>query len=122
MRAGELRERIQFEEKVISYVGEVEYETWTNPFSRPGVAERISEQNARFTLRYRADIRPDTHRILFFGAIWSITNVLPDPRKTQIIIDCDFSAKVEVPHLQSTTREYIDGKPIVAPPAPAEND
>ena len=41
----------------------------------------------RVTLRYRSDITPH-HRLLFEGRTFDIEAVLPDSRKTQLVLMC----------------------------------
>ena len=118
MRAGRLSDRLLFQKKVLTLVGGQYVESWPDDlsFTLYGEAQRQSETNCSFIIRYRPNIRPDTHRILFFGAIWNISDVIPDRKHTQLTITSDFSSMIEVTHLQSTTREFIDGLPLVEPP------
>lgn len=120
LAAGRLTDLLRFELKTITTnANGQKVSTWGVGFDEWGEAQRQSEQNCRFVIRYR-DISPrtwpDSYRILMFGAIWTIASAVPDIRRTMLIIDCDFSAKLEVTHMASVTREYIDGLPIVATP------
>lgn len=114
MRAGDFDAYIQVQPKVYRTNDQDQVaESWGASFSLWADAQRSSEQNARFVIWHRDDIRPGTHRILYFGCYWTITNAIPDKRNVVLIIDSDFSAKHEITDLQSTEREYIDGLPIV---------
>jgi head-tail adaptor len=121
MNAGRLAELVLLEKKTITLDergGKVE--SWAPDPATPGgmvsaETTRVSETAARFVLRYRTDIRPGAHRIVFWNARWNVTDVVPDPRRDVITIDSDFSEKIEVTHLQSDTKEWIDGLPVVHP-------
>ena len=91
-------------------------ETWIEGFRDFVEARRISETSAQFIMRYRSNITPASHRILHWGARWALTNVVPDRNYTMLTIDSDFSSLIEVTHLQSTEREFIDASPALRPP------
>lgn len=93
----------------------VQHSSWANSFSEYSQAVRRSEQFAEFTIHYRSDITPARHRILWEGAIWAITNADHDPRRSELLIQATFQEMLEVTHLQSTQREFIQGMPIVHP-------
>jgi hypothetical protein len=112
MMAGRLRDRVALEIRT--------GETWSpDPSTMGGLvwmeATRVSETAARFVLRYRPDIRPDTHRLVYWNARWNVTDVVHDQRRDMTTIDSDFSEKLEVTHLASPTKEWIDGLPVVHP-------
>ena len=121
MNSGRLAERVVLELKTVTLDargGKVE--SWgPDPVTPGGLVSaettRISETAARFVLRYRTDIRPDTHRIVFWNARWNVTDVVPDLRRDLITVDSDFSEKIEVTHLESDVKEWIDGLPVVHP-------
>lgn len=124
MNAGRLRHRPVFEKKTITYTGDVRTETWApdTSFSSDGSiaaeAVRLSERVARFAIYHRDTIGPETHRILFWGSRWTITSaVRGDGRDyNALFIESDFSDKIEVTHLQSETREHLDGLPLIQTP------
>jgi hypothetical protein len=121
MRAGNLSALVVFEARTITVTDGQSAITWVTDFSEWAEAQRDSEQNCRFLIRYRrtstdAEISAATHRILWDGCIWTITDSVHDRKRSMLTILSDFSALVEVTHLQSTEREYIDGIPIVRPP------
>jgi head-tail adaptor len=115
MQAGRLSDLLVFQAKTRTTLNEIVTITWSGAFQEWGEAERLNEQACRFTIRYRSGITPDSHRILFFGAYWTITSVVQDRRHTALLIDCDFSDLIEVTHMQSEVREYIDGLPVLRP-------
>lgn len=109
-----MKDRILFEERHVTDAGNI---TWGDGFTAWGEVQRISETSARFYIRYRSDITPSSHRIVHFGAIWLIASAVPDHKRTMLTIDSDFSSLVEVTHLESTEREFLDAVPIVRPPS-----
>lgn len=115
MMAGRLSDLLVFEARTVTVVNEQNVISWTTGFTIKGEAQRSSETLARFIIRYRPGIGPDTHRIIWDGAIFNITSAVHNRKRTMLTIDCDFSMMVEVTHLQSTEREYIDGLPVVRP-------
>lgn len=74
-------------------------ETWANSFAVPGLCQyvgtrefpiahkRHSETTARFIIRYREGIDPNTHRIVHDGKTWNIQQPMPDARKRELIIE-----------------------------------
>ncbi len=122
MRAGLMNQKITFQAKTITVAqdddgSDVNVITWADAFSEWAAVERLSEQVSRFTIHYRAGIRPNTHRIVFEDTYWTITSAVPDSRHIDLMIDCDFSDQVEVTTLESTTREYITDVPLVRTPS-----
>lgn len=117
LNAGRLRDLVPFELKTwtVNANGQ-NVGTWDTGFSEWCEVRRQSEQSCQFIMRFREGISPATHRALFFDSIWTIVNVVPDIRRTMLIIDCDFSSLIEVTHMQSTTKEFIEGLPTVARP------
>lgn len=95
--------------------------TWASSFSEWAEVQRNSETSCRFIIRHRLTatserISAENSRIVHDGSIWSVINSVPDLKRTMLIIDADFSAKIEVTHLTSTEREFIDGLPVIATP------
>jgi hypothetical protein len=120
MRAGELSDLLLFQKKITTYVGESFAFTWTSDENEGAFkdwcnAERRSETAARFIMRYREGIAPDTYRIIFDSAIWNITSAVHNRKRSEITVDCDFSEAIEVTHMLSEVREYIDGLPVIRP-------
>jgi Phage head-tail joining protein. len=118
MNAGSLSDLLLFQKKIITYNGEARSTRWTSDenegaFQQPCNVERSSETVLRIITRYREGVAPDTYRIIFDSAIWNITSAPHDRRRTQLTIDCDFSEAIEVTHMQSEVREYIDGLPVI---------
>lgn len=117
IEAGRLTDRLVFELRILTLNAVGQYvESWGPGFTEWGEAQRQSEQNCRFIIRWRDGITPATYRILYFDSIWTINNAVPDRKRTILIIDSDFSQLIEVTHMRSTDREYIEGLPIVRPP------
>jgi len=116
VKGGRLSDRLVFEKRTLTLnaAGQTTI-TWTTGFTVWGEAQRQSEQNCRFIIRYKSGIGPDTYRILFFNAIWTITSAVPDHKKTMLTIESDFSALIEATHMLSTKKEFIDGLPTVRP-------
>ncbi len=118
MKAGRMSERILFQVRTVTIVNEQAVITFPPEANYKWAdVERTTEQNARFTVRYRSDVTPTSHRIVWEGCVWNITNAVHDRKKTMTVIESDFSALVEVTHLQSTETEYIDGIPVLHPRA-----
>lgn len=117
IEAGRLQHKVLFQRRVLTPVGDQQDIGWEDAFTANAEATRRSEQNAQFIIRYRAGIGPDTHRAIYWGAIWTITDAVSDHRNTFLTIDSDFSALIEATHLQSTEREFISGLPVVRPPS-----
>ena len=76
-------------------------------FTADAEPQRNSETDVRFTMRYRDGITPASHQIIWDNAVWNIRNVLHDRRRVMLFLDCE-ATKVDVTHLQSTEREFID--------------
>jgi head-tail adaptor len=115
MIGGRLSDPIVLEQRVITEnsIGQKEI-TWVAETGHTfAEVDRLSETNAQFIIRYRSDIGPETHRILWDSVIWSVTSVFHDRRRTMLTIRSDFSDQIEVTNFQSTEREYIDGLPNV---------
>lgn len=124
MAAGPKSDLIVFQLKTITtnaygqHIG-----TWGAGFTAWAEVRRGSTQSCTFVIWYRGDLTPTqianmpaTHRILFEGQIFLITNALPDRKRSEIVIDSDFSALVESTDLLSTEREYVEGLAVVRPP------
>lgn len=97
--------------------------TWGTGFDAWAEVQRQSQQNCRFIIWYRLDLTPaeianmpKTHRIVFEGKLFNITNALADRKRKELTIDSDFSALVEATDLLSTAREYVDSIAVVRPP------
>lgn len=122
LAAGRLKDLLVFEYKTITLnANGQQVPSWGTGFDEWGEAQRQSEQNCRFIIRYRETASGDritaaNSRIIYDGSIWTITNSVPDHKRSMLIIDSDFSQLVEVTHMQSTEREYIDGVPLIRPP------
>jgi hypothetical protein len=117
-RAGRFLEVIDIDRKTITYNAHHQAVIeWLPALRLSAEPERLSETQARFTLRYRAELRPDTHRIRFWGALWNITSAIADFRKSLVVIECDFSEMIEATHLGSIARDYAEGLPIIRPPS-----
>ena len=117
MRAGRLSDLVTFEARILTLNAAGQYEeSWQAEARKiPADPEQFSETTCRFTIRYRRDVSPKSHRIIWNGKIWTITNAVHDRKRIDLIIDCDFSDHVEVTHLQSTQREYISTLPVIRP-------
>jgi hypothetical protein len=116
-RAGELSDRIRFERQVITYPFHPDSAVFSwdpEPFLTPAKPERLSEMGCTFTLNYRSDITPASHRIKWEGRIWIIASATHDLKKRTLIIDCD-TALVETTHMQSVETEFIDNVPVIRP-------
>ncbi len=119
MQAGRLSDLLTFEKKIrTTNALEQHVITWstsaaTGTFTAWSEAARQSETSARFVIRYKEGITPDSHRILWDNARWLIVSVVHDRRRTMTIIESDFSSMIEVTHFQSDVREYIDGLPVI---------
>jgi head-tail adaptor len=117
MKAGRLSERFVFQKRTVMTDSDgVHHITWAEEFTVWGEFQRDSELTARFIVRYRSDIRPDTHRIVFEGARWTITAVIHDRKRTMLTITSDGSDLIESTDLEDTTRQFIDGVPERRPP------
>lgn len=116
MQAGRLSDLVQFQKRVITELANGgKSMTWADDFKEFVEANRTSETNCLFTMRYRSDITPASHRLIFDGTIWEITSATHDLRRSMLTIDSDFSMLVEVTTLQSTEREFIEGLPLIRP-------
>jgi hypothetical protein len=119
VQAGRLDQFVTFQEKHVILHGHGEDEQkefiWVDKFREWATADRLTEEQCRFTIHYRGGIRPDTHRIIWSGAYWTITSSLMQNRNTDLVLECDFSDLVEVTTLQSDVREYIEGVPLLRP-------
>lgn len=122
MRAGLLRDIVVFQVKTLTTNAHgQQVVSWGGDFEAWAQVQRQSEQACRFIVRYfrtttNAEVSASTHRLLWDGCIWSITNSVHDERRTMLTIDSDASALIETTHMQSVTTEYIDGLPVVRPP------
>lgn len=117
--AGRLSDKIEFELKTFTTInadavgpGAAHLGSWAYSFTEWAQATILSETSAQFVIRYRSAITPATHRILFNGSYWTIIDPVPDQRRTILTITCTFERKIDVTHLQSTEREFIDGLPV----------
>lgn len=115
-RAGNRPDLVVFEARVrtTNAHGQV-VETWTTGFTDYADAERRSETNATFTILYRAGIYPGSHRITYDSCWWTIVSATHDKKRSVLVIDCDFSDKVEVTHLSSPDMEFIDALNLLEP-------
>lgn len=115
-RAGSLSDRIRFERRVITHndlnQAVISWEPETVLWA--AAPERLSELSCRFTIHYRADLTPASHRIVWENRIWTIASAVHDVRKRTMSIEAEI-ALIEVTHLQSTETEYIDGVPVIRP-------
>jgi head-tail adaptor len=116
VRAGRLDKIITLELKILTENAHGQWvTTWGPPFNLAADVPTINDTTARFTIRYREDVRKDTHRITYWDRIWTINNAEHNRKTDETIIDSDFSSLIEATHLQSTEREYIDGLQIQRP-------
>lgn len=116
MQSGHLSDKIVFEAKVFTTnAAGQDVVSWVAGFEAWSEVERNSETNGRFIIRYRSDVTPASHRIIWDGAIWDITSAVHDRKRTQLTIDCDFSMMQEATHLHSHEREFIEGLPLLRP-------
>lgn len=115
MKAGRLREVVQFQRPVVTGSGATRTVTWTDDFTTRAEVRRETELIARFTIRYRSGITPASHRIVWEAKLWYITTAVHDLKKRFITIDADATPLVESTDLTDTTTEYIDAVPIVRP-------
>lgn len=120
MNAGKLRDLVQFQRRVLTLVNEQQIESWVNDFQEWTEATRISETACRFRMRYRTksdgtEINGASHRIIWDGAYWNIASAPHDAKRSEILIECDFSMMLEVTHMQSTEREFIEGLAVIQP-------
>ncbi len=121
MNAGRRQDLIQFEKKILTAnAGGQFVTTWSTTeaqgsFEEWAEAIRHSETSARFTIPFRDGITPASHRILWDGAIWTITNAVHDAKRVDLAIDSDFSALIPATTLASTNKEYVDGLPVLRP-------
>jgi head-tail adaptor len=119
MQAGRLSDLLIFEKKIRTPNAlNQQIITWSSSAAQGTFTEwaevtRQSETAARFVIRYKEGITPDSHRITWDGVVWLIVSVVHDRRRTMTIIESDFSSMVEVTHLQSDTRDFIDGLPVI---------
>jgi len=121
VRAGRLSDYVTFEKRIPA--AGVTPESWTADFGGPisAEAERLSETAAQFIIRYRktgdgTEINALSHRIIWDGALWYIASAVHDRKRTMLTITCDLTNMIEVTHLESTEREFMEGVPIVEPP------
>lgn len=118
MKAGRLaQERLLFQIPVVTTPGGYRTVTWTDDFKVPAEVQRDTELIARFIIRYRSGITPDSHRIIWGDWIWTITNIVHDRKRTMLTIDADAVPLVPSTDLDSETTEYVDAVPIVRPPS-----
>jgi hypothetical protein len=115
VNAGRLSDLVLFEKRVTPGL-----DTWIEDFTVSCEAQRQSETACRFIIRYRRttdgkEISALSHRIIFDGAIWHIASAVHDRRRTMLTIDCDLTNMIEVTHMQSTEREFIEGVPVITP-------
>src|SRR5262245_43400582 len=113
MNVGRRSDLITFELRTLTVNEQQHVESWSFAFKQWAEAIRQSETVARFTIPYKADIRPNTHRIVWESSVWNITNEVHDQKRTVTIIDCDFSMMIEATHLDSTEREFVTDLPLV---------
>ncbi len=115
MIGGRLRDliRIQVRSVTTDANGQSDISWTAGEFREWADAERTTEQNATFIIRYRSDIGPESHRIIWDGSIWTIVSAVHDRKRTMLTISSDFSDAIEVTNFQSTEREFIDGLPVV---------
>ncbi len=112
--AGSLSDLITFQLKTETTVNEQVEFSWADDFRAWADAQRTGATSARFIVRYRTPVpAPDTHRILWEGAYWTIISAIHDRRYESIAVECDFSSRIEVTTLQSTTKDFIDGIPTI---------
>lgn len=124
MAAGPKSDLVVFEVKTITVNAEGQsIGVWATAFEAWAEVQRQSTQSCRFVIWYRGSLTPEqianmpaTHRLIFEGKLYNITNALPDRKRSEITIDSDFSALVEATHLLSTVKEYVNGLPVVRPP------
>jgi head-tail adaptor len=117
MNAGRLSDRITIQRRILTIQPNGQTaETWGDDTRWSAEVERLSEQTCRFTVRYRPDLTPATHRIICFGAIWTITDAVSDRRKSETVITSDFDQLLEATHMLTTEKEFIPGLPLVRPP------
>lgn len=116
-RAGSLNDRIQFERRLVDRSNPLAVDIrWIpEPVLWPAAIERTSEMSVRFTIHFRADVRPDSHRIVWEGRIWGIASAVHDARRRQLTIDADVVTLVETTQLDSDTREFLDEVPAIRP-------
>lgn len=117
MRAGRLRNFVQFQRPVVTGSGATRLVTWTDDFTARCEVRRDSELVCQFTIRYRSGITPDSHRIVWDAWTWRITNATHDIKKRQLVIVADATPLVESTDIDSDTTEYVDAVPIVRPPS-----
>jgi head-tail adaptor len=122
MNAGRLSKFVMFEKKVVTVDGQgLRHEHWEldtaigNNGMLSAEPQRLTETNARFTVRYRTDIEVGFHRIVFWGARWNVVNAIPDLRDSFTVLESDFSEKIEVTSMDSEVKEWVDGHPTVHP-------
>lgn len=122
VNAGRLNEKLTFQLKIttVNDLGQSTF-TWADSFEEMAEVQRNSETSCRFIVRYRLTatserISAENTRIIHDGSIWTIINSIPDNRHTMLMIDADFSSKIETTHLGSVEREFIDGLPTIATP------
>lgn len=116
MRAGSLRDRVVFEERLVTGTDSTGHViTWPTSYTVDADAVRLDEQSARFAVRYRSGVTPASHRIIWDGCLWTIVSATHDKKRTQLTIDCNFSNLIEATHLTSTETEYVDAVPVLRP-------
>lgn len=122
LNAGRLNELVVFQLKTITVNGLGQsVESWSDSFNEWSEVQRSGETSCRFIIRHRLTatserISAENSRIKYDGSLWTVINSIPDSKHTMLMIDCDFSEKIEVTTLQSTEKEYIDGLPQIATP------
>lgn len=115
MRAGEMRERIQFQKPVVTGSGDTRTVTWTDDFVVHARVIRSSELVCEFTIRYKTGITPESHRIIWEGRTWNITSPPHDIKKRQLVIIADEVPLVDSTDIDSDTTEYVNAVPILRP-------
>lgn len=104
MRAGRLRHRLVFQVKTIPEAQDAfgaPKENWVDSFTVwgefepigskefPAAQKRNSETTTRFRIRFRENIDPDKHRILFNAQTWNIfpPYAMPEGRRIETWIE-----------------------------------
>jgi len=112
---------ILFQKPVVTTPNGFRTVTWTDDFRDWADIQQSTEFVCRFTVRYRPDIygqderTPASHQIIWDGKIWTITNAVPDRRRSILTIDSDASRLVPTTDMDSDTTEYVDGVPELRP-------
>lgn len=115
MKAGRLREVVQFQVHTVTGTGALRTVTWPDAFTARCEVRRDSELACRFITRYRSGITPASHRIVWEGYTWRITNIVHNLKKRLLTIDADATPLVVSTDLDSDTSEYVDAVPIERP-------